>query len=476
MTNRIRGALPVALAIAAVAAPTAGAAPVSVNLRVEGATSTIFEGPVTTDGHTITTASSGGPQPCDGTNAGAFPSPVPTATAALDDGARLNGFTWDADWFSSFSDFSVKQRRPRTRPRSTQFWGLAVNFQFSQTGGCSQRRSTTATRCCGSSTPSASSTSSSSPGPTTATTGTPVSVRVTRRPGRLARGGRDRQRRDHRRRRHGPRCRFANAGDLQAQGRARRLGALERAHAVRGPARRRSLHARRRRRPERRSESCPDRLLASERGRSRTMLISWQASDSPAPACRYYEVDVRELADGVKASQRGGRLDASSSAPTGPASTSAATPGSAYQFRITAVDRAANRTTIETDPLVLPVDDRDRGLWKLSQRLEAHRSSSAWGRTVVRAAEAGATATLRFTGRSVSLIGRKLAQGRAPAGHARRQAADAAPARPLRPAQRAVDELAAARRRARRCALRVAGRRAGRARRGGAACREAGRC
>ena len=98
MTNRIRGAPPVALAIAAVAAPTAAPLPVSVNLRVEGASSTIFDGPVTTDGHTISTGIAGGPQPCDGTNAGAFPSAVPTATAALDDGARLNGFTWDADW------------------------------------------------------------------------------------------------------------------------------------------------------------------------------------------------------------------------------------------------------------------------------------------------------------------------------------------------------------------------------------------
>ena len=45
--------------------------------------------------------------------------------------------------------------------------------------------------------------------------------------------------------------------------------------------------------------------------------------------------------------------------------------GSAYQFRITAVDRAANRTAIVTDPLVLPVDDRDRGLWRSRARLEA---------------------------------------------------------------------------------------------------------
>ncbi len=63
MTYRFRGALSVALATAATAvafAPAADAVPVSVKLRVEGATRTIFDGPVTTDGHSITTASSGG--------------------------------------------------------------------------------------------------------------------------------------------------------------------------------------------------------------------------------------------------------------------------------------------------------------------------------------------------------------------------------------------------------------------------------
>jgi hypothetical protein len=85
--------------------------------------------------------------------------------------------------------------------------------------------------------------------------------------------------------------------------------------------------------------------------------------------------------------------------------------GSAYEFRITAIDRAANRTSITTSPLVIPVDDRDRGLWKLSKGWKRTRSSSAWGGTVVRAKQAGAGATLRFSGRSVSLIGRKLAKG-----------------------------------------------------------------
>src|SRR5688500_6367316 len=134
MTKRIRGTHAVALAVLAVAAPGAAAAPVSVNLRVEGQSATIFDGPVTTDGHTVTTQS-GGTHPCDGTNAGAHPAPVPTATAALDDGARLNSFTWDADWFDSFQDFAIK-RVADDSATSSQFWGYAVNFEFAQQGGC----------------------------------------------------------------------------------------------------------------------------------------------------------------------------------------------------------------------------------------------------------------------------------------------------------------------------------------------------
>jgi hypothetical protein len=154
----------------------------------------------------------------------------------------------------------------------------------------------------------------------------------------------------------------------------------------------------------------PGRRLASENGRSRTLLISWQASDANGAGVSYYSVDVRELHDGVKASAVGDWEPlVERTALTGVHFRGDS--GSAYQFRITAVDRAANRTAIVTDPLVLPIDDRDRGLWKLSSAWKRSRSATAWGGTVVRAEKAGATATLRFTGRSVALIGRKLAKG-----------------------------------------------------------------
>ena len=138
MTNRIRGALIAALLVLACAVPAAIAAPVSVNLRVEGATTTIFDGPVTTDGHAITTASSAGAHTCDGTNGGASTTPGPVATAALADGARNNGFSWDAIWEGSFSDFLVNQVAGESQT-TTQFWGYLLNYTFPSVGGCQQK-------------------------------------------------------------------------------------------------------------------------------------------------------------------------------------------------------------------------------------------------------------------------------------------------------------------------------------------------
>src|SRR5688500_1852462 len=105
MTNRIRGTHAVALAVFAIAAPAAAADPISVDLRLEGRDRTYFEGPITTDDHDVTTATSG-THKCDGTNRGQNPTPGPTPISALDDAARHNGFSWDGEWFEEdFEDF-----------------------------------------------------------------------------------------------------------------------------------------------------------------------------------------------------------------------------------------------------------------------------------------------------------------------------------------------------------------------------------
>jgi hypothetical protein len=407
MINRMRGALPVALLALAFAAPAASAVPVSVNLRVEGAARTIFDGPVTTDGHAITTSSGGAPHLCDGTNGGASTTPAPVATAALDDGARVNGFSWDATWSASFSDFLVTQVGGESQT-STQFWGYLVNFAFPSVGGCQQKvnhgdevlwvfdafNKTRALKLSG---------------PSAATTGSPVTVQVVDGANGSPQAGAT-----------------VNGSPTGADGKATlsfaapgiyRLKA-ERADAVRSngvslcvdPPEADPCSSADKAAP-RLDIALPGERLASERGRSRTMLISWQANDAGGSGVAYYSVEVREVASGVGAAKvEPGSWRMLSSRTTLPAHFRGGS-GKAYEFRIGAVDRAANRATVDTDPLVVPVDDRDRGLWRLSRGWTRMRRESAWGGTVVKAKGARASATLRFSGRSVALIGRKLPKG-----------------------------------------------------------------
>jgi len=408
MTNRIRGALPVALAIAAVSAPSAAAAPVTVHVRIEGVTSTIFDGPVTTDEHQTTTPADGNtPRVCNGTSVG---NPAgPTATTALDDAAKLGGFTWDGPWDDvTFHDYYPYSRiGPDTVDPNTHYWSLWRNWHFADFGGCGQRVSQ------GDDIVWAYEDFNTSPlllltGPTAAREGESLTVKVIDgqtgivQAGATVGGattGADGQ----------ATLSFPNSGIYRLK--------AERADAIRSnalvvcvdPAGAEPCTSSDKAAPSV-APSLPGRRLASERGRSRTLLISWQASDADGAGVAYYSVDVRELADGVKTSAAGDWKPLEErTALTGVHFRGDA--GSSYQFRITAVDRAANSASVVTDPLVLPVDDRDRSLWRFASGWKQSRSGSAWGGTVVRAEDAGATATLRFTGRSVSLIGRKLRHG-----------------------------------------------------------------
>jgi hypothetical protein len=119
------------------AAP-AVAAPVTVNLRVEGTNATVFEGPVTTDGKTVTTAA-GGSHKCDGTNGGANPTAGGTPTTALDDASIAHGFTWDGSYSTSFNDFLIERIASDGAvgaPFTGNFWNLIVNRAGASAGGC----------------------------------------------------------------------------------------------------------------------------------------------------------------------------------------------------------------------------------------------------------------------------------------------------------------------------------------------------
>lgn len=121
-------------AVAQAGTAAAPDAAVQVDLTVQGPNGVLFAGQVTTSGHDVTTAT-GGTHRCDGTNGGAYPSAVPTPTAALDDAARAQNFTWDGAWYASFDDFSVDTIKGVTGG-SSAYWNISVNGAPTPVGGC----------------------------------------------------------------------------------------------------------------------------------------------------------------------------------------------------------------------------------------------------------------------------------------------------------------------------------------------------
>ena len=397
MTESTRKALAV-LPVCLLAFPAgASAVPTQVKLRVEGATQTIFEGDVTTDGHDVTTPSSG-THKCDGTNGGANPSPGPTPTTALDDGARLGSYTWDGTWFDSFEDFLVDRVGPDSATQS-QFWGQFVNSKPSQVGGCQEivgagdevlwafdafskqhvlRLS----------------------GPTSATTGQVVDVTVV--------DGQD----------GSPVAAAEVRGELtgtdgHAQFAIGEPGVYSikatRADSVRSNAISLCVDP-----PAAEPCTSSDRTaptvtidapaLASDSGSER-FPVSWQASDGPdGSGVTTYDVEVRRLdvPDAPWKPLVGGTREVSWRF--------GGIPGAAYEFRVQARDRAANLSGPASAGTVVPFDDLDPALrldrgWRLLRRPAAHEGS------VTRARRRGSRARLSFSGTRLALIGRRLRRG-----------------------------------------------------------------
>lgn len=97
-----RGLLAAACA-SALAAPVADAAPVTINLRIEGKTRTLYEGPVTSDVRTFRYSDSTTEYQCDGTTVGGT-SPTPTVTrgAILTTAMLATPFSSKGVWYDSF--------------------------------------------------------------------------------------------------------------------------------------------------------------------------------------------------------------------------------------------------------------------------------------------------------------------------------------------------------------------------------------
>jgi hypothetical protein len=131
----------VAAAVVLCAAAPAVAAPVTVNVRVEGSSGTIFEGPVTTDTHLVDGGDGSGSHVCDGTNNGIYPTAGPTQTGALDDAARTNGFSWFGRWneFSASDNEFYIHTIGGDSDSSSMFWYLVRNWTGLSRGGCQQQ-------------------------------------------------------------------------------------------------------------------------------------------------------------------------------------------------------------------------------------------------------------------------------------------------------------------------------------------------
>jgi hypothetical protein len=142
MRTRISGAgAALVVVLAVVAVPAARAAPVTVNLRIEGPTSTLFEGLVTTDVRTF--AFNGGSDTtqhqCDGTAATGGPSavPVPTRGAAVAK-AAADGLPIEGSFGSFGASFTkIAGVDVSYNPSTNEFLGEYENFAFASLGACS---------------------------------------------------------------------------------------------------------------------------------------------------------------------------------------------------------------------------------------------------------------------------------------------------------------------------------------------------
>jgi hypothetical protein len=142
------------LASASVAlASMAGAAqatPTEVDVRIEGRTQTLFEGPILSEGHNVSSYKGAGGEeaedlaehPCDGINAldpgNAEPGPVPTAASV--DAMNAIGETkaMAGQWYNGFEDYFVKQwgAEEENAESEGRSWGILVNNVFTSVGGC----------------------------------------------------------------------------------------------------------------------------------------------------------------------------------------------------------------------------------------------------------------------------------------------------------------------------------------------------
>ena len=102
--------------LVALAAITATADAATINVRIEGQSSTLFEGPIVTKGRNVQSLSeraTGAIRRCDGTNNGG--TLAPTGTAATVDALSRLGKGFDGQWYDEYEDYLISRLADETR-------------------------------------------------------------------------------------------------------------------------------------------------------------------------------------------------------------------------------------------------------------------------------------------------------------------------------------------------------------------------
>jgi uncharacterized membrane protein YgcG len=121
-----------------VAVPVASAAPIEVDVRIEGKSETLFEGPVLAEPHRVRDFDDSQWRRCNGVTSVSplkVPSVVPTSVSS--DAMRILGETFDGRWFGQYEDYYVERWGPDPESIGAQeYWGVLVNNVYTSVGGC----------------------------------------------------------------------------------------------------------------------------------------------------------------------------------------------------------------------------------------------------------------------------------------------------------------------------------------------------
>jgi hypothetical protein len=135
--------LAIASLVAVLGGSLAQATPTLVNVRIEGKSETLFEGPIRTEGHDVEASSDSEARPCDGIDPldPQNKTPGPTPTAASVDAMSLIGETFDGQWYPGYHDYFITRWGP-DREEEGMSWGILVNNVLTNVGGCQYELST----------------------------------------------------------------------------------------------------------------------------------------------------------------------------------------------------------------------------------------------------------------------------------------------------------------------------------------------